>query len=74
MASQLLVEARLGLTKDVAASSFLDEETPEEVGEFTDQDTSVGQGSFSPHDGQNLKFGCNFIPHWEQKWKGILKQ
>lgn len=73
MDSQLLAEARLGLTKDVAASSFLDGDTVE-VDEFTVEDTSAAQGNFSPHDGQNLKFGCNFVPHWEQKWKGILKQ
>lgn len=70
-----MLEVRLALTTDVAAASvFLGGERLKDAVELTGTDSSAGQGSFSPHDGQNLKPGCNFVPHWGQKWKGILQE
>lgn len=67
MGSQLVLEARLVLGTDAAASSLLGGKRPEDAVELTGPDSSPGQGSFSPHDGQNLKSGCSFVPHWGQK-------
>lgn len=69
-----MLEARFVLTTDVAASSLLGGERLKGAVELTGPDSSTRQGSFSPHDGQNLKPGCNFVPHWGQKRKGILQE
>lgn len=71
---QIVLEATLILTDDAAASSLLGGERLEDAAELPGPDSSTRQGSFSPHDGQNLKPGCNFVPHWGQKWKGILQK
>lgn len=69
-----MLEARLVLNIDGAASSLLGGERLKDAVELTGGDSSMGRGSFSPHEGQNLKSGCNFVPHWGQKWKGILQK
>lgn len=70
LSSQLVLGVRLGLTTDVAAGFPREEEKLK----FTDLNGLSGPGSFSPHEGQNLNSGCNFVPHWGQKWKGILQE
>lgn len=63
--STLVLEAtRLVLTTDSAASPLLSGVRLKEAVELTVIGSSgPGPGSFSPHDGQNLNSGCNFIPH-----------
>lgn len=50
---------------------------------LTDENTELGygeatasvvssSGSFTPHDGQNLKSACNFEPHWGQKFSIMM--
>lgn len=56
-----------------AASSFPLGDRAEDAVKLTGAGSPLGHGSFSPHDGQNLKVGCSFVPHWVQKLKGILQ-
>lgn len=65
--SQVKVEGGLELITAGFVSSF------KETAEIWSPASSGELGSFSPHDGQNLKSGCSFVPHCGQKWKGILE-
>lgn len=67
-----MLEATLVLGTEAAASSCLGESSRKDAVELSG--SSPGQESFSPQDGQNLKLGCSFVPHWGQKWKGILQK
>lgn len=62
----------LVLSTAVPIPSILSGETLK-VGASSGPEVSEGKGSFWPHDGQNLKLGCSFVPHWGQKWKDILQ-
>lgn len=60
--AQLVLEARLVLVTD--SSVHLDGERFKDRAEITGPGSSSEEdGSFSPHEGQNLKPGCNFVPH-----------
>lgn len=70
--SGLGLKARLVV--EAAVPSFSGAEKPKEAAIRTGTSSSWGQGIRSPQDGQNLKSGCSFVPHWGQNWKGILQE